>query len=106
MITGPYTMMDWSFDEYYGSRADACFAFAKLLHDEAVALEAACATVVQVHEPALSTRLDELPLLVKAVGIVTKRLKAKRVLHTCNCNYNEIFEYLNKLPRDQLDLEM
>ena len=106
MITGPYTMMDWSFDEYYGSRADACLAFAKLLHREAVALEAAGAKVVQVDEPALSTRFDELPLLVKAVGIVTKGLEAKTVLHTCYGNYNEIFEYFNKLPVDQLDLEM
>src|SRR5438445_11057146 len=31
MITGPYTMMDWSFDEFYGSRETACLAFAKLL---------------------------------------------------------------------------
>jgi len=106
MITGPYTMMDWSFDEYYGSRADACLAFAKLLHQEAVALEGAGAKVVQVDEPALSARFDELPLLVKAVGIVTKGLKAKTVLHTCYGNYNEIFEYFNQLPVDQLDLEM
>src|SRR5213595_2451019 len=55
-------MMDWSFDEYYGSRTDACLAFAKLLHEEAVALEAAGAKYVQVDEPALSTRFDELPV--------------------------------------------
>lgn len=106
MITGPYTMMDWSFDEYYGSRADACLAFANLLHQEAVNLEAAGAKVIQVDEPALSTRFDELPLLVKAVGIVTKNIEAKTVLHTCYGNYNEIFEYFNRLPVDQLDLEM
>ncbi|TLZ69621.1 MAG: methionine synthase, partial [Methanobacteriota archaeon] len=63
MITGPYTMMDWSFDEFYGSREQACLAFAKLLHREAVALEAAGAKIVQVDEPALATRFDELPLL-------------------------------------------
>jgi len=106
MITGPYTMMDWSFDEYYGSRADACLAFAKLLHQEAVALQAAGAKVIQVDEPALSTRFDELPLVVKAVGIVTQGIEAKTVLHTCYGNYNEIFEYFNKLPVDQIDLEM
>jgi 5-methyltetrahydropteroyltriglutamate--homocysteine methyltransferase len=106
MITGPYTMMDWSFDEYYGSRAEACLAFAKLLHEEAVALESAGAKVIQVDEPALSSRFDELPLLVKAVGTVTKGLEASTVLHTCYGNYNEIFEYFNKLPVDQLDLEM
>jgi len=106
MITGPYTMMDWSFDEYYGSRMEACLAFAKLLHEEAVALEAAGAKVIQVDEPALSSRFDELPLLVKAVGAVTKGLEARTVLHTCYGNYNEIFEYFNQLPVDQLDLEM
>ncbi|TMA00085.1 MAG: methionine synthase, partial [Methanobacteriota archaeon] len=74
MITGPYTMMDWSFDEFYGSREEASLAFAKLLHQEALSLEAAGANVVQVDEPALSTRFDELPLLVKAVGTVTKGL--------------------------------
>ncbi len=106
MITGPYTMMDWSFDEFYESREEACLAFAKLLHTEAVALEAAGARIVQVDEPALSTRFDELPLLVNAVGVVTKGLKAKTILHTCYGNYNEIFTYFNKLPVDQLDLEM
>jgi len=106
MITGPYTMMDWSFDEFYGSREEACLAFAKLLHQEALSLEAAGAKIVQVDEPALSTRFDELPLLVKAVGTVTNGLRAKTILHTCYGNYNEIFEFFNKLPVDQLDLEM
>src|SRR5439155_22864237 len=41
MITVPYTMMDWSFDEFYGSRDEACLAFASLLHQEALSLEAA-----------------------------------------------------------------
>ena len=106
MITGPYTMMDWSFDEFYGSRDEACLAFANLLHQEALSLEAAGAKIIQVDEPALSTRFDELPLLVKAVGTVTNGLRAKTILHTCYGNYNEIFEFFNKLPVDQLDLEM
>ena len=106
MITGPYTMMDWSFDEYYGSREETCLAFARLLHEEAVALRQAGAKIIQVDEPALSTRFEELPLLVKAVGIVTKGLGTKTILHTCYGNYDAIFEYFNKLPVDQLDLEM
>ncbi len=106
MITGPYTMMDWSFDEHYGSREEAALAFAALLHQEARDLEAAGAKVIQVDEPALATRADELPLVVKAVGIVTKGLDAKTVLHTCYGNYEEIYGYFNRLPVDQLDLEM
>lgn len=106
MITGPYTMMDWSFDEHYGSRADAALAFARLLHDEARDLEAAGAKIIQVDEPALSARSDELPLVVKAVGLVTRGLEAKTVLHTCYGNYEAIYPYFNRLPVDQLDLEM
>lgn len=106
MITGPYTMMDWSFDEHYGSREEAALAFARLLHAEARDLESAGAPIIQVDEPALSARFDELPLLVKAVGIVTKGLEAKTILHTCYGNYEEIYPYFNRLPVDQLDLEM
>ena len=106
MITGPYTMMDWSFDEHYRSREEAALAFAKLLHAEARDLESAGAQIIQVDEPALSTRFDELPLLVKAVGIVTKGLDAKTILHTCYGNYEAIYPYFNRLPVDQLDLEM
>src|SRR3989442_10014636 len=79
---------------------------ANLLHQEALSLEAAGAKIFQCAEPALETRLDELPLLVKAVGTVTKGLRAKTILHTCYGSYNEIFEFFNKLPVDQLDLEM
>jgi len=106
MLTGPYTMMDWSFDEHYGSREEVALAFAKLLHDEARDLEAAGAKIIQVDEPALATRDDELPLIVKAVGRVTKGLEAKTILHTCYGNYDRIFGYFNRLPVDQLLLEM
>jgi 5-methyltetrahydropteroyltriglutamate--homocysteine methyltransferase len=106
MITGPYTMMDWSFDEHYGSREEAALAFARLLHEEARDLEAAGARIIQVDEPALATRSDELPLVVRAVGIVTKGLEAKTILHTCYGNYEDIYSYFNRLPVDQLDLEM
>jgi 5-methyltetrahydropteroyltriglutamate--homocysteine methyltransferase len=106
MITGPYTMMDWSFDEHYGSREALAMAFAKALHEEARDLEAAGAKVIQVDEPALATRQDELPIVVKAVGAVTKGLEAKTILHTCYGNYDAIFHYFNRLPVDQLLLEM
>ncbi len=106
MITGPYTMMDWSFDEHYGSREAAALAFAKLLHEEARDLQAAGAQIIQVDEPALSARADELPLVVKAAGIVTRGLDAKTILHTCYGNYEDIYSYFNRLPVDQLDLEM
>jgi len=106
MLTGPYTMMDWSFNEHYPSREDLALAFAKVLHQEARDLEAAGARVIQIDEPALSTRTDELDLVVKALGAVTRGLAAKTITHTCYGNYERVFPYFNKLPVDQLDLEM
>ncbi len=106
MLTGPYTMMDWSFDEHYASREDLALAFAKVLHQEAMDLERAGAKVIQVDEPALSTRADELDLVVKALGIVTRGLTAKTITHPCYGNYDAVFPCFNRLPVDQIDLEM
>src|SRR5437773_1929013 len=79
MITGPYTMMDWSFDEYYGSRADACFAFAKLLHDEAVALEASGAKVVQLDQKALTIFSPSKLLIDPDCGLKTRSVDEARI---------------------------
>ncbi len=106
MLTGPYTMMDWSFDEHYASREELAMAFAKVLHQEAIDLQRAGARVIQIDEPALSTRTDELDLVVKAMAAVTRGLDAKTITHTCYGNYDRVFPYFNKLPVDQLDLEM
>ena len=106
MLTGPYTMMDWSFNEHYASREDLALAFAKVIHEEARDLERAGAKVIQVDEPALSARSDELDLVVKALGVVTRGLTAKTITHTCYGNYDAVYPYFNKLPVDQLDLEM
>ncbi len=106
MLTGPYTMMDWSFNEYYPSREDCALAFAKAVRQEARDLVAAGAKVVQIDEPALSTREDELPLVVKALGEVTRDLDAKTITHTCYGNYERIYPAMLDLPVDQIDLEM
>jgi 5-methyltetrahydropteroyltriglutamate--homocysteine methyltransferase len=106
MLTGPYTMMDWSFDEHYASREALAMAFAKVLHQEAKDLERAGAEMIQIDEPALSTRTDELDLVVKALGAVTRGLDAKTITHTCYGNYDAVFPYFNRLPVDQIDLEM
>ncbi|MBI4416174.1 MAG: methionine synthase [Euryarchaeota archaeon] len=106
MLTGPYTMMDWSFNEYYPSREDCALAFAKVVRQEARDLVAAGAKVVQIDEPALSTREDELPLVVKALGEVTRDLDAKTITHTCYGNYERIYPAMLDLPVDQIDLEM
>ena len=60
MLTGPYTMTDWSFNEHYPSRRDTILAFAQVIREEAEDLQRAGARYIQIDEPALSTRPDEL----------------------------------------------
>jgi 5-methyltetrahydropteroyltriglutamate--homocysteine methyltransferase len=105
MLTGPYTIMDWSFNEHYPTRRAACLAIAKVIHDEARDLERAGAQYIQIDEPAISTRLDEVDLAIEALGVVTKGLKAKTITHICYGNFEALAPKLNKLPVDQIDLE-
>jgi 5-methyltetrahydropteroyltriglutamate--homocysteine methyltransferase len=105
MLTGPYTMTDWSFNEYYPSRRDTILAFAEVIREEAEDLQRAGARYIQIDEPALSTRPDELPVAIEAMHIVTDGLKAKTISHMCYGDFETIYPGLLELPVQQLDLE-
>jgi 5-methyltetrahydropteroyltriglutamate--homocysteine methyltransferase len=105
MLTGPYTMTDWSFNEYYPSRRDTILAFAQVIREEAEDLQRAGARYIQIDEPALSTRPDELPVAIEAMHIVTDGLKAKTISHMCYGDFETIYPGLLELPVQQLDLE-
>jgi 5-methyltetrahydropteroyltriglutamate--homocysteine methyltransferase len=105
MLTGPYTIMDWSFNEHYPSRRATTLAIAKIVRDEARDLEKAGAQYIQIDEPAISTRLDEINLAIEALGVVTKGLRAKTLTHICYGNFKALAPKLMKLPVDQIDLE-
>jgi 5-methyltetrahydropteroyltriglutamate--homocysteine methyltransferase len=106
MLTGPYTLMDWSFDEYYGTRRKAALALAHVVHAEARDLERAGAEYIQIDEPAASVVPAEIDLLIEAMSIVTRGLKAKTISHMCYGDFTAIYPRILDLPVDQLDLEM
>lgn len=107
VITGPYTMMDWSFNEYYPTRRDACLALAKALHEEVKALAKAGAKIIQVDEPAISARPEELSeFAIKAMQIVTRGVNAYFINHICYGAFEFIYPEMLKLPVDNFDLEM
>jgi len=105
MLTGPYTMVDWSFDEYYGDRVQAVLDMAAVLHEEAVELDKAGARYIQVDEPAASTRLDEMDLVSRGLSVVTQGLKAKTITHICYGDFARAVDQILTLPVDQLDIE-
>jgi len=105
MLTGPYTMVDWSFDEHYGSRREAVLDMARAIHQEAVELEKAGAGYIQVDEPAASTRPEEMELVAQGLAVVTEGLKAKTITHMCYGDFASVFDQIVRLPVDQLDIE-
>jgi 5-methyltetrahydropteroyltriglutamate--homocysteine methyltransferase len=105
MLTGPYTICDWSFNEHYATRRDFVLDLAKVIRDEALDLEAAGARFIQIDEPAASTRLDELDLVIEAMGVVTGPLSAHTITHICYGDFHKAYPKMLEIPVDQIDLE-
>ena len=106
MLTGPYTICDWSFNEYFDSREAFVMELAEFVHQEAMDLEAAGARYIQIDEPAISTRPEELDLAIQAMGVVTEGLTATTITHICYGDFAKIYPRMLDIPVDILDLEL
>ena len=106
MLTGPYTMLDWSYNEAYPTRRDAALALAEVVRQEAEDLDRAGAQYIQIDEPAIHARPEELAIAIEAMGIVTQNLRAKTISHICYGDFAAIYPGILDLPVDQLDLAM
>src|SRR5215213_7209530 len=58
-MPGPMTIVDTVADCYYGDKVKMAFAFAELLNQEALALQADGVDVIQFDEPAFNVFMDE-----------------------------------------------
>jgi 5-methyltetrahydropteroyltriglutamate--homocysteine methyltransferase len=106
MLTGPYTVMDWSFNEHYADRKATCMALADAIRKEVEALIAAGCKIIQVDEPALSVRPEELAIAVEAMHRVTDGLNAYFITHACYGAFEYIYPGMLDLAVDNFDLEM
>lgn len=105
MLTGPYTIVEWSFDEHYGSRREAVLAVARAVREEAKALAAAGAQYIQVDEPAIHTRPEEdFDLAVEAMGVVVRGVDAEFHTHICYGDVPRIYPGMLRLPVAQIHL--
>jgi 5-methyltetrahydropteroyltriglutamate--homocysteine methyltransferase len=104
-ITGPYTLTDWSFNEYYRSREELAFDLARIINTELKKLEEAGCLYVQVDEPALTTHPDEMEWAVQAINKAVEGVNMKVGLHVCYNNYNILKPYFDVLRVSQFALE-
>jgi len=105
MLTGPYTIAEWSFNEYYQTFEEFVMEVAKVVHAEAIDLERAGAKYIQIDEPAASTRPEEMDLVARSMEVVTEGLSAYTLTHICYGDFEAVFDDINRIPVDNLDIE-
>jgi len=104
-ITGPYTLTDWSFNEYYESREDLALDLAKVINTELKKLEEVGCLYVQLDELALTTHPKEIEWAVQVINKAIEGINMKVGLHICYNNYNLLKPYFDVLKVSQFTLE-
>lgn len=106
MLTGPYTVMDWCFNEYYPGRKSCALAIAREWRKEVEVLVNAGAKIIQIDEPAVSVRPNELSIAIEAMNIITNNLPCYFITHICYGAFEFIYPGMLEVPVDNFDLEM
>ena len=83
-LPGPMTIVDTVADRFYGSKVDMAIAFADLLNQEALALQADGVDIIQFDEPAFNVYLkDAATWGVQALERAAKGLTCTTAVHIC-----------------------
>jgi 5-methyltetrahydropteroyltriglutamate--homocysteine methyltransferase len=83
-LPGPMTIVDTVADRCYGDRVKMAFAFAELLNQEALALQADGVDIIQFDEPAFNVYMDEAADWgVKALERAAQGLTCTTAVHIC-----------------------
>ncbi|MFJ3219954.1 5-methyltetrahydropteroyltriglutamate--homocysteine S-methyltransferase [Kitasatospora sp. NPDC086801] len=115
MLTGPVTMLAWSFVRDDQPLGDTARQVALALRDEVTDLEAAGAAVVQVDEPALRETLPlraadrpaYLDWATESFRLATSGVRADTQIHThmCYAEFGAIMTAIDELDADVISLE-
>ena len=115
MLTGPITILQWSFVRDDQPRRDTAFEIALAIRDEVADLEAAGIGVIQIDEPALREGLplassqwaEYLRWAVDAFRLSCRRGRDETQIHThmCYSEFNRIIEAIAALDADVISIE-
>ena len=115
MLTGPVTMLQWSFVRDDQPREETCRQLALAVRDEVRDLEAAGARVIQVDEPALREGLplrrsewsEYLKWAVGAFRLATGGVRDETQIqtHMCYSEFNDIIDSIAAMDADVLLIE-
>ena len=115
MLTGPVTILQWSFVRDDQPHAESCMQIALALRDEVADLEAAGVGMIQVDEPAIREglplrRIDYPAYLrwsVDAFRLATAGVKDRTQIHThmCYAEFGDILEAIAAMDADVISIE-
>jgi 5-methyltetrahydropteroyltriglutamate--homocysteine methyltransferase len=115
MLTGPITILQWSFVRNDISEMDVAWQLALALREEVQDLEAAGIHIIQVDEPALREGLplrksdwpEYLDWSVKAFRLATSGVGNGTQIHThmCYCQFEDILPSIAALDADVISME-
>jgi 5-methyltetrahydropteroyltriglutamate--homocysteine methyltransferase len=115
MLTGPVTILQWSFVRDDQPRADTARQLALAIRDEVADLEAAGIRVIQIDEPALR---EGMPLrradwaayqewAVNAFRLATSGVRDATQIHThmCYSEFNDVLQVIAGMDADVISIE-
>jgi 5-methyltetrahydropteroyltriglutamate--homocysteine methyltransferase len=115
MLTGPVTILQWSFVRNDQPRSETCTQIALAIRDEVVDLEKAGIKIIQIDEPAiregLPLRKEEwanyLDWAVKAFRISASGVHDDTQIHThmCYSEFNDIIQNIADMDADVITIE-
>ena len=83
-LPGPLTIVDTVADRFYGDKKTMAFAFAELLNQEALALQADGVDIIQFDEPGFNVYMqDAVDWGVQALEIAARGLTCTTAVHIC-----------------------
>jgi 5-methyltetrahydropteroyltriglutamate--homocysteine methyltransferase len=115
MLTGPVTILQWSFVRDDQPRRDTCFQIALAIRDEVVDLEKAGARIIQIDEAALREGLPirkadwaaYLDWAVEAFRLSAGGVRPQTQIHThmCYSEFNDIMAGVAAMDADVISIE-
>jgi 5-methyltetrahydropteroyltriglutamate--homocysteine methyltransferase len=115
MLTGPVTILQWSFVRDDQPRAETAKQLALAIRDEVRDLEAAGIRVIQIDEPALREGLPlrradwpaYLEWAVNAFRLATAGVSDATQIHThmCYSEFNDVIRVIEKMDADVISIE-
>lgn len=115
MLTGPITILQWSFVRDDQARKTTAFQIAMAIRDEVLDLEKAGIKVIQIDEPAIREGLplrradweNYLQWAVEAFRLSASGVKDETQIHThmCYSEFNDIIKHIADMDADVITIE-